>query len=898
MAEFRVFLSAVSSEFESARDALGASLRSRGMLVRVQSDFRKEVAADTTLRKLHDYIRDCSAVVCIIGERSGGFPSVAAAAPFAHMLPPGNTEASYTQWEFWFARHYKRRLSIYIATDKWDVKVPPSKGDRPDLQEALIHYIVDEQDLDRGYFGDVHHLCHLVLQEDWPQQLSSKPIVLPYQSLGDLFKGREAFISRLLESLNRRSGGAAAIAGRAVHGMGGVGKTRAAVEYAWAHLDDYIALALLDSETPEKLNTSFAALTVPLGLPARNEPEQAMQIEAVLAWLNGNRGWLLILDNVDTEAALAAATRLLGRLQGGHVIVTSRLAQFGRAIEKLDLDVLSMDDAASFLLEATAIGRRKTADDTAQARTLAEELGWLAIALEMAAATIEKSGLGFAAYRALWQNNRPRVVGWDNPEITDYHRAVTKTWQTSVDQLTDAGRRLLERLAYLAPDPVPEFLLDIEVPGAERDDARAALDDLVAYSLVVRDVDGGTFLVHRLVQDATRRGLEASGNSKSRLTESLNWINAWFADNPESFRDWNRLESLVPHVEAVTRSADKSGIAEPTGQLMVDLGRLFQRKSLYAQSEPLMRRALGIAEIHLSKGHPIIASRLNALGILLRGTNRLREAQPLLQRALAIYVAVYGENHPSVAMCLDSFARLLQDMNRLAEAEPLYCRALAIAEKSYGENHPDVATYLNGLAGLLQDTNRSADAAPLYRRALAIYEEIYSADHPNVATVLNNLASALEAAGPAPEAEAMYRRALAIHEANFGSDHPNVAALLNNLAQALIVTQRFADAEPLLRRALAINETIYGREHPIVAICLNNLASLLQNTNRLSEAEPLMRRHLAIFLNFERATGYAHPHRDAAIANYASLLAKMGKTEPEIESTIAALRREAGLDPG
>jgi hypothetical protein len=69
--QFRVFLSTVTSEFGKARDALGADLRSRDTLLRVQSDFRQEAGSDTTLKKLHDYIRDCSAVVCVIGKRSG-----------------------------------------------------------------------------------------------------------------------------------------------------------------------------------------------------------------------------------------------------------------------------------------------------------------------------------------------------------------------------------------------------------------------------------------------------------------------------------------------------------------------------------------------------------------------------------------------------------------------------------------------------------------------------------------------------------------------------------------------------------------------------------------------------------------------------------------------------------
>ena len=99
-----------------------------------------------------------------------------------------------------------------------------------------------------------------------------------------------------------------------------------------------------------------------------------------------------------------------------------------------------------------------------------------------------------------------------------------------------------------------------------------------------------------------------------------------------------------------------------------------------------------------------------------------------------------------------------------------------------------------------------------------------------------------------------------------------------------------------MRRALAIDEASFGADHPNVAIRLNNLALLLQATNRLGEAEPLMRRALAIFLAFQRDTGHAHPHRDAAIRNYADLLAAMGRSEADIAAAIAALRHEVGLE--
>ena len=243
-----------------------------------------------------------------------------------------------------------------------------------------------------------------------------------------------------------------------MHGLGGVGKARAAVEYAWAHLDDYTALALLDAEMPETLQSSLAESVGPLRLSVQ-APEEVVRVEAVLDWLNTNPGWLLILDNIDSDPALAAAYRLLGRLRGGHVVLTSRLTRFPRGVERLDLDVLTLDDAADFLLAATA-GRRRADDDAAQARGVAEALGGLALALEMAAATIEARGLNFAGYQMLWQGNRKRVVGWAKAEITGYHHAVAETWRTSVDQLTEPGRRLLEHLAYLAPEAVP-----VSLPG-------------------------------------------------------------------------------------------------------------------------------------------------------------------------------------------------------------------------------------------------------------------------------------------------------------------------------------------------------------------------------------------------------------------------------------------------
>lgn len=846
--DFRVFVSAVSSEFGKARSAVASDLRSRDLLVKVQDDFRLGAGADTLLRKLHNFIRDCSAVICIIGDRSGAGPTPAEAAPFAHVLPSGITQASYTQWEFFIARHFRRNLYLYLA-ENYSPDGPAPGADDADLQRAYVQHIKD-QGLDRQSFATDDELRRKILREEWTNSKHPKPIVLPYPSLGDLFKGRDEFLQGLSESLKR--GRHAAIVSHALYGLGGIGKTRAAVEYAWAHRDTYSALLFVVAETPEALRRNLAALAGTL-IPGLETTDDAARLQAVLDWLQANPGWFLIFDNVDAKPALAEVERILGALSGGHVVVTSRLADFSGNFQPLPLDILAVNDAAAFLLARTQGRRRTAADDDAKVREVAVELGQLALALEQAAAFIAKRRLTFAQYLEQWHSHRDNVLEWFDETVTGYPRSLAVTWQTSVTQLSEDGRRLLERLAWLAPEKVPEFLLDVPIPDAEAEDLYAALDDLAAYSLVTRDAEGPFFLVHRLVQDVSRRS-QTDATQHRRLVEALGWINSAFDGSARDIRTWPKLDPIASHARTVAEYADTADISEPTSRLINQLSVLLNTKSLHAEAEPLMRRTIEIDEKSMGPDDPRVAIRLNNLAQLLVATNRLDEAEPLMHRALAIDEKHFGPNHPEVATDLCNLAQLLSATNRRDEAKSLVRRALAIDENSFGPNHPNVARDLNSLAMQLQKTNRLDEAEPLIRRALAIDEKGYGLDHPMVATHLNNLARL-------------------VHDAN-----------------------RFAEAELLLRRALAIDEKGYGSDHPIVGIVLNNLALLLKDTDQLAEAEPLARRSIMIFLKFRYKAGHPHPNLEAAFRNYIGLLEAMGKNPAEIGTAIDVLKRSGSPD--
>ena len=764
---------------------------------------------------------------------------------------------SWTQWEFWLAwgeapwsPPRRDKVFVFFPADleqRMEKARTAASGNSNrlhalNLQQAHIDRVKDTGK-HHSTFADADDLIKQCLVLDQPTIPQGKPSNLKYATLGTLFKGRSEKLEELHRKLTVRPR-------QVIHGLGGTGKTRFVVEYALRHAEEYQALLFVSADKPEALYRNLAMLCEAdsLDVPEQNAKEEAVRYHAVLRWLRDHQGWLLILDNVDTAESAQAVEKLVGSLQGGTVLITSRLADWSNEIPTLELDELAESAAVEFLLERTQDKRRSLPTDEKDAQALAHELGRLALALEQAGAFIAQKRSSLADYLARWRQRDEAVRTWNVERLTKYPRSVITTWDTTVEQLSLEGLVLVRQLSWLAPEPIPRSIL----PDGPAQDALA---ELASFSLAKFEEGGERFRIHRLVQDVTRERQSGEERDQS-LRSMLEIFNKAECGDPQDVRSWPVWDPLRPHLSSVTTYADQYGIADPTTRLMNELGLLLLAKASYAEAEPLMRQALAIYEAGYGPDHPNVATHLNNLVLLLKATSRLAEAEPLMKRALAIDEAGYGPDHPTVAIRLNNLALLLQATNRLEDAEPLLKRALAIDEASYGPDHPTVARDLNNLAVLLKTTNRLEDAEPLMQRALAI------------------------------------------DEASYGPDHPRVAIQLNNLAVLLQATNRLEDAEPLTQRALAIDEASYGPDHPTVARDLNNLAQLLQATNRLEEAEPLMRRHLVIFLGFTRSTEHLHPHLKQACGNYRSLLQAMDLSDEEVRERLLSLGVDAGFDEG
>ncbi len=222
---------------------------------------------------------------------------------------------------------------------------------------------------------------------------------LPFLSLDALFTGREQELLHLAAALDN-AGAAAVGQDQLLCGLGGIGKSRLAVEYAWRYGGRYQAVLFVRADSRDGMRRGLAALAAAdlLDLPERQASQEDETVAAVLRWLRDSPGWLLILDNADSQEAAAAVSELLPRLAVGHVLITSRWTRWGAALHGQPLAPLTRAEAASFLDRRTAGRRSPRPDDPQAAERLAALLGGLPLALEQAAAYIGQRRLSFAAY--------------------------------------------------------------------------------------------------------------------------------------------------------------------------------------------------------------------------------------------------------------------------------------------------------------------------------------------------------------------------------------------------------------------------------------------------------------------------------------------------------------------
>ena len=609
---------------------------------------------------------------------------------------------------------------------------------------------------------------------------------------GRVFEGRDAALGLLGQALGARGG---AVVTQAVYGLGGVGKSELALQYAIARRADYGLVWWVTAADAGQLEAGLARLAGRLCPAVSVTGTTSDAAEWATGWLQAHDGWLLVLDNVEDPADIEP---LLGEMGGGHVIVTSRRdADWGRLADPVRLGVL--DPVAAVQVLTLRTGQHGAAEEEA-AGLIAAELGFLPLALDQVAAYVIQQRVTLPAYLDSLRRHRARM----HAAGVGAQQTIARLWDlhiTVIHTRSPVAARMLGVLARYAPDAIPRAMLGGDAP---REDTDEALGLLASYSMIALTPE--TVSIHRLLQAVI---LTQPGNDDDDHlgleTMALDWLQAAIPDDVETdMGGWPLVRTLVPHAEALADHFPADGRPETLAWVENQVALFLNSQGEYGRALLLRQDALSITEAALGPDHPDTATRLGNLAVTYWNLGRYAEALPLEERALSITEAALGPDHPRTAIRLSNLAATYRDLGRYAEALPLDERALSITEAALGPDHPDTAISLSNLAATYNDLGRYAEALPLQQRALSITEAALGPDHPDTAIRLSNLAASYWNLKRYAEALPLQQRALSITEAALGPAHPSMATRLGILALTYRDLGRDAEAVALEERASQI----------------------------------------------------------------------------------------------
>jgi len=628
------------------------------------------------------------------------------------------------------------------------------------------------------------------------------------------FTGRDKEVNQIktaLENTNTMS------LKQAMSGLGGIGKTQTAIEYAYRFRDHYSHCFWIVADTETTLTSGYVEISALLGLPEANERDIYLVIEALKRWMGENEGWLLILDNADDPSLLK---RFLPHHPSGHILITSRarvLDSIGIATS-LDIRELEEKEAVKFLLQRTG---RSTHDspDHAYALELVRDLGYFPLAIEQAGAFILHHQTLFEDYVEHYKTYRLQLLDKLAPVSGDYKKTVNTTWALNFAQLENnhpESAMALTLSAFFSPDSISLQLLrtayEIPEPGFAEPghiigDNPLALDSLLEpitrYSLIRRDIPSKTYTIHRLVQEVIKESMpdEQQAEFALKVTRA---INNMFPD--ASYDTWQLCDQLLPHAMLAFTYVMKYGFTYlNAGNMLISVGAYLRIRARYKEAELVHLQSVRLRQRDLGKYDAEVAEALNDLAVVYYDQYQFDKAEPLLIEASHILQHVFGDEHPDLAMNCNNLGMIYLRMEKFETARPYLNRALELAEKSKKEDDPFYALVVNNVGELHIGLGNYVDAEKFARRSLEIREKINNPE--KTLRSYNTVAWLLYKTGDMQQAEHYFLKAMSYAENVFGVEHPELIIILRRYSDYLLTNNRNEEAGGIKRRLGHIKTT-------------------------------------------------------------------------------------------
>ncbi|MFI9250184.1 FxSxx-COOH system tetratricopeptide repeat protein [Streptomyces sp. NPDC053069] len=755
------------------------------------------------------------------------------------------------------------------------------------------------------------------------------------------FTGRVDLLERLGERLRE---GTTTVLPEAIHGMGGVGKTQLAIEYAYRHQSEYDVVWWIPAERPGQIGQALVELAQRLGLVSSAEANIAGP--AVREALREGRPysrWLLIFDNADSPERVREYFPTGG---SGTILVTSRNRRWSVVGPSLEVDVFTRDESKQLLRRSRAYGEELSDQD---ADRLAEALGDLPLALEQAAAWRAETGMPVSEYLRLFEDKRSELLAVSPP--ADYQLPVAAAWNVSLDHLETRSRtalRLLQLCSYFAPDPISRSIfsglgasqIDPDLDRALNDPMRLAraIREINRYSLARIDHRTNSIEMHRLVQAVLVHRMTPEEQKRMR-NGAHTLLAAADPKGPNQAGNWPRYAELYGHVIASTAiESDQPWVRElvmnvakylwywgdhpvalefseqawetwqrlfgPEDQQTLLMGwwlgflyLMVGRHDDAAEVVSVLKEAYtrtAPADQEDTREDALVALNLEAAvrrhqGDFIAGA----EVDELAyQRALR----AFGEDDPTTLVTSHNLGvslRLVGDFQRALELDR---KTHVMKVRLFGRDHQQSLVTEASVAVDVRETGNYVGARSLQQAVVDGYRDTFGPENPTTLRNVRQLSEACRKEGDQVTALLLARETFDQFTRRYGDTHPE--SLTSALALSVALRHN-GDLEGALERGVKAAEgfrSVFRPDHPHVMAADVDLAVTLRLLGRVAEARELDEAALA---SLSGRLGDSHPIVLACAINLASDLSALGQVAEARalgERTVALCRSRLGED--
>jgi tetratricopeptide (TPR) repeat protein len=615
-----------------------------------------------------------------------------------------------------------------------------------------------------------------------------------------------------------------------LRGLGGMGKTLLAEEYARRFAAAWPGgIFWLKAGGP--LMDQYLTLAGELG--AGFDPADPASLKRAVTDAMAARpgAYLWVVDDLPHGLDAQQARAWFAPTAQGRTLVTTRTRTLDSIAKPVELAELEEDEAFALL---TLDQPPKDADEAALARAIIDELGRHALAVDLARHLVRLQGYA----KVLDDLRNPdkdalhlaAKLGVELP--TGHDKSIAQTFLRSIEMLDATALDALRVAAILAPHtPIPRDLLslirlvaDDLKPDQAEEGTVLALDQTAAHSLC--EMGDSVYVVHALVCRTV--GLRHADDRGQALHQaSLKGLTALFQQADDA-RHHPVLAPLIPHARAISDNLASAAQATLAGRL----GHYYFAAGLYPTARDLYERVLDARRRILGADHPDTLVSMSNLAATLFAQGDLAGARALQEQELETCRRIQGPDHPDTLTSMNNLAGTMRALGDLLAARKMHEAELEICRRILGPDHPDTLTSMNNLAATLHAQGDLAGAHALEEEVLETRRRIQGPDHPDTLTSMNNLALTLEALGDLAGACEMQQQVLDARHRILGADHPQTLGSAVMLAQYWAESGEMAKAVDLAAWAAQGLVAKLGPDHPHTQMAVQVYAALtaLQKT--------------------------------------------------------------------